>query len=335
MTPFIIPIFISHQGCPHQCIFCNQHSITGVGFSENITAKRVSRNIEEHLQLPRDDGREVQVAFYGGSFTGLPKKRQEELLSAIHPFIAQGSVQAVRLSTRPDYIQPDTPDFLRSFGVNTVELGIQSMSPSVLQQCNRGHDQGHILSAFKILRDSGMRTGAQLMVGLPGETTASFVRGVKDIIVQRPDFVRLYPTIILEQSPLARLYNAGEYKPLPLQKAVLLCARAKDLFDQASIPVVRMGLQQTDSLADSVLAGPHHPAFGELVLSQQMFSKVRRTLGKNSKHPITSLQFSSRDESIVRGPTNQNMKRWERKGILAKTALVFKTDIPRFTIKTT
>jgi histone acetyltransferase (RNA polymerase elongator complex component) len=332
-SPFVIPIFISHQGCPHRCIFCNQVSITGKGQEAGgkVSAFQVQRIITEQLGWPRKNRRrEVQVAFYGGSFTGLDKSLQEELLGAVKPFIQKGQVHSIRVSTRPDYIDSETPAFLSENSVKTVELGVQSMDPDVLRTSQRGHSVEQVEDAIGYLRQAhDILIGAQLMVGLPGETAKKLITGVQDLVRLRPDFVRIYPALVVGGSGLAQLYKQGEYKPLSLNKAVVLTAKMKSVFDECAIPVIRMGLQPSDSLADTILGGPFHPAFGELVKSRLLYKKIRTLLHRTKSSEHRKIICAASDQSIVRGQKNTNIKKLSARGLLDNVAFVFDSKVAR------
>lgn len=332
-APFVIPIFISHQGCPHRCIFCNQVSITGKGqeTGAEVSAFQVQRIIAEQLSWPRRNTRqEIQVAFYGGSFTGLERNLQEELLQAVKSFIQKGQVHSIRISTRPDYIDSDTPVFLKKNHVKTVELGVQSLDPEVLQASQRGHSLGQIEDAICYLRESdAISIGAQLMVGLPGETSKKIITGARHLAQMRPDFVRIYPTLVIEGSGLAQHFKQGKYKPLSLNKAVALAAIMKSVFDESSIPVIRMGLQPSDSLEDNILAGPFHPAFGELVKSRLFYKKIRAILNRTKNIEQRKIICAASDQSIVRGQKNINIKKLSARGVLDNVEFVFDSKVAR------
>ncbi|MBU0908941.1 MAG: radical SAM protein [Proteobacteria bacterium] len=332
-TPFIIPFFIAHQGCPHQCVFCNQHVITGS--SQWLTAELVQEEIARCLGWPRDSRRQVQVAFYGGSFTGLERGRQEELLGAVGPFLQRGEVDLIRLSTRPDYIDQAKVRFLKERGVGMVELGIQSFDAEVLARCRRGHTAEQVVEAFAHLRQAGIGVGGQLMVGLPGETTAGVLAGARRLVSLRPDLVRIYPTLVLKASPLADLLAAGRYQPLPMNRAVALCARLKEIFAAAGIPVIRMGLQPSPSLEHDLVAGPYHPAFGELVLSRLYFKRMRKSLAILQKERGCAkirLMLSAADRSLFQGQKRCSAGRLTALGLLDEVELVFLPGQPRLTI---
>ena len=178
--PYIIPFFISHAGCPHQCVFCNQHEISGA--SQSVTPAQIRQEVNTVLARPRNQNRRVQVAFYGGSFTGLAVAEQRQLLGAVQPFIRTGQVQEIRLSTRPDCLDPERVQLLLDYGVSMVELGVQSLDAKVLLASGRGHDEQQVVDAFSLLHRHGMSVGGQLMVGLPGDTPKKSIESCKKLI---------------------------------------------------------------------------------------------------------------------------------------------------------
>ncbi len=332
-SPFIIPFFISHQGCPHQCVFCNQHAITGN--QQWLTANRVAEGIRECLAWPRDEKRQVQVAFYGGSFTGIDLQRQQELLGAVQPFLQSGVVQTIRISTRPDYVDRQRAYFLRDQGVGIVELGIQSFDTKVLKLCRRGHSPEQVDEAFCHLRRAGLSVGGQLMVGLPGESRGGVVSGARRLVALMPDMVRIYPTLVLKGSPLADLYAKGEYRPLKLYDAVALCCRLKSIFSGEQIPVIRMGLQPSDSLEKDIVDGPYHPAFGELVLARRYFNRVRpylSSLQRNRGNNRLRLLICPADQSLFMGQKKCSVQRLTSLGLLEGIDIVCQPGLPRMEI---
>jgi histone acetyltransferase (RNA polymerase elongator complex component) len=274
----------------------------------------------------------VQVAFYGGSFTGLSTQLQTDLLLSVKPFLDSGRVKSIRLSTRPDYINAQTPDFLYAHGVRTVELGIQSLDPVVLLQSLRGHTVSQVENAIKQLRRAPLLVGGQLMLGLPGETVFGLLKGAGELAALCPDFVRIYPTLVVRGSGLEGRYRQGTYRPISLNKAIVLASRLKTVFEAAGIPIIRMGLQPSTDLQANLVAGPHHPAFGELVKSRLFFKMTRKFLRETAGKAGKRLTVSRSDESIFRGQKNCNMKRLSRLGLLEGVALTFEAAQPRGTI---
>jgi len=333
ITPFVIPFFIPHQGCPHHCIFCNQQSITGFTAADaSLTSQDVQAGITDWLSRAGKPGRQVQVAFYGGSFTGLDRQRQKELLGAVQPFIENGKVDCIRLSTRPDYINAEIVTFLQRYHVRIVEIGVQSLDPDVLLASRRGHTVAQVEEAFICLRRAGLTIGAQLMIGLPEETSKGVLNGARILAAMKPDFIRIYPTLVIRGSGLARLYRQGLYHPLTMNRAVALCARIMPIFSKENIRVVRVGLQPSLSLEKEVLAGPYHPAFGELVQARMLFNKARSLLFRVRQEEEMELSVASADQSVFRGKRNRNMNRLAGLGLLDKVTVRFDPDQPRQTL---
>lgn len=327
--PFIIPIFIAHHGCPHRCLFCNQRGITGASAGE-VGPELVQETILAQLAWPRRNaGAQVQVAFYGGSFTSLARARQQELLLAVRPFLQSGQVRDIRISARPDAISPEIAVFLRQHGVAMVELGAQSMTDQVLAASGRGHSAAQVEEAVACLRRQGLGVGLQLMLGLPADTTCRALVSARQAAALAPDLVRLYPCLVISDSPLAELHRQGRYHPLSLLKAVALAGRMWRIFQQHSIPVARMGLQTSLSLEKTLVAGPHHPAFGELVLSRLLFNRVRAVLAARPGPGLYSLSLARADESLFRGRNNGNVHRLTGLGLLVGVETVFSPAQPR------
>lgn len=311
MKNYIIPIFIPHFGCQHACVFCNQHKITGV--ETNVTADEIKGIIAGRLAMVRGQ-RHVEVAFYGGSFTALSLARQTALLEPVHAFLQRGAIQAIRLSTRPDCINEEILQNLRAHGVRTVELGAQSFDDAVLYAARRGHTAEVIRTGARSVQRSGLQLGLQLMPGLPGDTWRSILLSTEETIRIKPDFVRIYPTLVLRDTPLAALYEKGLYAPLSLQQAVAYSMLMKASFAARGIAVIRTGLQATEQLSDPdvVLAGPYHPAFGELADAYAFRLLVCRLFEQISPmRECVVIRHHPKDASRVRGNKNENTKLWQ------------------------
>lgn len=327
----IIPVFIPHRGCPHQCLFCNQEKISGTRRTRDFDVK-VAEIIDTWLKRSGGHG-DVQVAFFGGSFTCLPEEEQFVLLAAVQPYLRTAQVDSIRLSTRPDCISPAICTFLKEHRVSVVELGVQSLTDEVLQKSQRGHDSRQCREAVMCLREAGMRVGLQLMPGLPGETTASLLKSIDQAVAMVPDFIRLYPVVVVQGSPLVELYRKGEYRPLSLNRAVALTARCHEKITAAGIDVIRMGLQPSSELDRSVVAGPYHPAFGELVLSRVWLKKIRRRLASLRQHQSLCITISHRDYSAVVGMKKTNIKRLSQLGYAGRYTIVQDTSMARGSIQ--
>ncbi|MDW7771316.1 MAG: radical SAM protein [Desulfobulbaceae bacterium] len=331
--PLVIPVFIPHQGCPHCCVFCNQFRITGSANNGEISAPGIGDAIRSWMQRSRPTAGEVQVAFYGGSFTGMDYGRQEDFLDAVGPFVEQGKVKTIRLSTRPDYVDRHTLSFLHRKKVGIVELGVQSLDDTVLAACGRGHTAEQSVRAVQLLQQSGFTVGVQLMLGLPLQTTGSLMRTVRQVASLQPDFVRIYPVLVLRGSMLAELYEKGRYRPLTLGAAVVQTARMKEYLDQAGIRTVRMGLQACPELEENLLAGPYHPAFGEMVCARLMLKKTRKILRDVRAGKRVVLIINDRDQSIFRGIRSANMKRLAELNLAGRFVLRTDSKLPRFTVR--
>ena len=307
--PFIIPVFIPHAGCPHRCVFCNQTTIAGQ--SDPLAPRAIEAHIEQFLTYRQAKRRTTQISFYGGNFLGLPSKTCQDLLKIAEGFVREGSVDTIRFSTRPDTVTPDRIKILDSFHVATIELGVQSMDDKVLQAAGRGHTAADTSLAVQRLKAVGLEVGLQMMIGLPGDTPAKALASAQEIADLEPDFVRIYPTLVLENSRLARWYRENRYQPLDLEAAVHLTARLYRLFRRNKIPVVRMGLQASKELdlEGQVLAGPYHPAFGHLVYARVFRDKVVTLLKSQDMSGLKALRIRTHPYNIsrVRGLKNQNL----------------------------
>ena len=313
--PCIVPIFVPHMGCPHQCVFCNQTSITGSDPDDVLSS--ITRRIKEvygefaHRCTEDffDNSKGRQIAFYGGSFTGIERKVQIQLLSAVQPLIRKGLIDSIRVSTRPDYIDPQALALLKIYGVRTVELGVQSMVEEVLRCSRRGHTPDDVLQAVELLHGGDFEVGIQIMVGLPGDDMGRNAYTVDRVIQLNPHFVRIYPTLVLKGTPLERSYRSGRYTPLSLEEAVDLCKKAFLRFHRAGIPVIRLGLQSSPELeaTDCVLAGPYHAAFGHLVGSALFYDMASHIMGKHGQYRDLRMKVSPSDVSNIRGQKNRNL----------------------------
>lgn len=258
----VIPIFIPFGGCEHQCVFCNQDNITGE--SGMPTTSEVKETIELYLSTWKGIGRK-EVAFYGGSFTALKKDIQIEYLETASVYVSDGSLDGIRFSTRPDCISKEIVDFVSSYGVDIIELGVQSMDDNVLKLSGRGHSGEDVVKASKIIKDSGVTLGLQVMPGLPGDSHAAILKTARTVASLEPSFVRIYPTLVIKDTPLFKLYERGDYIPWSMEDMVEVCREVRDIFEAQDIKIIRMGLQPTEDLEETLVAGPYHPAFRDLV----------------------------------------------------------------------
>ena len=302
----IIPIFVPHVGCPHQCVFCNQRRIAGAGTP--LRPEAVTEALEAGLARCGDG---AEAAFYGGSFTAIPAEQQEELLGALQPFLTDGRIASIRLSTRPDAIDSAVLERLKRHRVSTVELGSQSMDDDVLARCGRDHRAEDTVRAAKLLRQGGFRVILQMMTGLPGSSPETDTETARRLIALRPDGVRIYPTVVVRDTPLCDAYGAGEYRPQTVEEAAILCARLYRMFTAAGIPVLRLGLQPTEALSGGdAVAGPYHPAFGELVKSRIFYENACALLDQTGARAVTLLVRRDRISAMV-GQKRANLRALE------------------------
>ncbi len=274
MKYFNIPIFVPHLGCPFDCVFCNQRKITGA--AGNVSEETVVNTVEEHLKYLPESDCEIEIAFFGGSFTGIDSALQERLLSAAYSYVGKHNISGIRVSTRPDYIDDTVISRLNKYRVTTVELGVQSMDEEVLKCSARGHTPHQVEEAASLIKKGGIRLGLQMMTGLPADTAEKSIQTAKKIIELKPEIVRIYPTLVIKDTMLEKMYRDGKYTPMSVEDAVSLCSRLYKMFTDAGITVIRVGLQNTDEISPggAVVAGPFHSAFGELVDSELFYNKI-------------------------------------------------------------
>ncbi len=304
----VIPFFIPHLGCPHQCVFCNQRNITGHNTPEGISS--IPRKVRDYLKAMTFN-EPVQIAFYGGSFAALPKETQKDYLEAAWPFVRSGEIESIRLSTRPDSVIQENLTMLRGYLVKTIELGAQSLDDHVLGRSGRGHTAANTVNAVRLLKKYNIKVGLQLMPGLPGDSADRFLDTIDKTIALRPDFVRLYPTLVIEGTPLAELYVSAQYSPLTLDDAVAICGSALEKFERAGIDVIRVGLQPTEELEKpgTIIAGPYHPAFRQLVESAILLDRMRTIVaGNKTKGSYITLLVNPHDVSFAIGQKRSNIK---------------------------
>ena len=308
---YIIPIFVPHLGCPNDCVFCNQKSISGQ--TKQVTKEDVKNIIEEHLKYIKKDSK-VEVAFFGGSFTGIEEEKQEELLSTAYEYIKQKKVDSIRISTRPDYIDKKILKRLKKYKVKTIELGVQSANDYILKKAGRGHTFEDVVKASKLIRWYGFELGHQMMVGLPESTTVDEINTAKQLIKLKPKMVRIYPVLVIKNTKLEKDYNDGKYKPLTVTQAVEVCKELVKLFVKKHIEVIRIGLQPTDTITNpeedksEVVAGPFHPAFRQLVESGMWYDVIVEKIKQlNTKVKEVVVTVNPADVNNVIGQRKDNI----------------------------
>ncbi|MBS5786405.1 MAG: radical SAM protein [Clostridioides difficile] len=269
MKKKIIPIFVPHKGCPHDCIFCNQKKITGV--STDVTEETAKSVIEDCLEyIDRDSS--IEIAFFGGSFTAIDIEIQRKLLAVAKSYIDSGDVDYIRLSTRPDCIDEYILSMLKEYGVRIIELGVQSLDEDVLDESIRGHKSDVVYKSAKLIKKFGFELGLQMMLGLPTDTEEKCLYTAKEFIKMNPSCVRIYPTLVVQETGLEILLSEGKYTPFSLEKSISIVKKLLVLYYVNDINVIRVGLQATDDIqmGEAVVDGPYHPAFRELVESEMI-----------------------------------------------------------------
>ena len=309
---YIIPIFVPHLGCPNDCTFCNQRKISGE--MKNITENDVRDTIEYYLKNFKEKDAYKEVAFFGGSFTGIDEELQNRLLGAAYDYIKEKKIDGIRISTRPDYIDKETLKRLKKYKVKTIELGVQSTNDYVLNKCKRGHNFDDVKKASKLIKWNGFTLGHQMMVGLPESTELDELNTAKDLAKLKPKMVRIYPVLVIKGTELEKEYLNGNYEPLSIEQAVERCKELCYFFGKKKINVIRIGLQNTDTICEpgtensEVVAGPYHETFRQLVESSIYYDTIVDRIKKfNTKVKEVEIKVNPQNVSNVVGFKKQNI----------------------------
>jgi histone acetyltransferase (RNA polymerase elongator complex component) len=262
---YIIPIFVPHEGCPHDCVFCNQDSITGS--TTKVSAEFVKNTVEDYLKTIPRENRILEISFFGGTFTAINMEKQKELLAVAKHYKELGTVNFIRLSTRPDYINEYILNNLKDYSVDIIELGVQSLDSEVLYKSARGHTAKDVEMASYLIKSFGFVLGHQIMLGLPGDDFEKDIKTTEEIIKLSPNICRIYPSLVIKNTPMDLMYKKGFYNPYTLDEAVFISKIVYGMLISNGINVIRVGLQPTEEINEGgeVVAGPFHPAFRELV----------------------------------------------------------------------
>ncbi len=310
-----IALFVPHIGCPHQCSFCDQHSISGR--QRPLAPAEVAAACTRAVAQLGEAARQAQVAFFGGSFTAIPRAYMCALLEAAAPFVRSGQLGGVRLSTRPDAIDGEVLKLLQGYGVTSIELGAQSMDDRVLEQNRRGHTAAQVREAARLIRQAGIGLGLQMMTGLPGDTPEGAWRTARELAALGPEEVRIYPTVVLRHTPLGAQFLAGEYQPPGVEESVPICAGLLRFFEGQGIRVIRLGLHASTSLEENLLGGCYHPAFRELCESRLLLEEILRQLEEQRLPPgLVRLYVHPRDRSRAVGQRRANLAELARLGYM-------------------
>lgn len=312
---YIIPIFVPHLGCPNDCTFCNQKTISGQ--TKEVTPKDVTETIEFYLNSFKDKKKYTEVAFFGGSFTGIELEKQEALLKAAYEFVKQKRVNSIRVSTRPDYIDKIRLKLLRKYKVKTIELGVQSSNDYILRKCRRNHTFDDVKRASKLIKRYRFVLGHQMMVGLPESTMLDEMQTAKDLARLKPKIMRIYPVLVLKGTELEKEYLDGTYSALSVEQAVERCKELCYFFAKKRIKVIRMGLQTTDTISDNsknsdsqIVAGPYHETFRQLVEASINYDTiVKRIKSYNTKVKEVEIVTSPENINNVVGYKRENINK--------------------------
>ena len=312
MKHYVIPIFVPHLGCPNDCVFCNQKSISGQ--QKMITKEEIKNTIDFYLENIKDKQAKKEVAFFGGSFTGIDVDKQEEFLQTAYQYIKNGKIDSIRISTRPDYINKAILKRLKKYRVKTIELGVQSANDYVLKQSRRNHTFEDVKKASKLIRRYRFNLGHQMMIGLPESTKIDEINTAKELIKLKPQMVRIYPVLVIKNTKLEKDYLDKKYKPLTVVQAIEICKEIVPMFMKKKIEIIRIGLQNTDEITDpsikgsEVVAGPYHPAFRQLVESSLWYDNiVERIKELNVKVKKVQITVNPKDVNNVVGHKRENI----------------------------
>ncbi len=311
-----VALFVPHIGCPHACSFCNQKTISGAASAPTPLDVRTACEIA--VQSRKCEPKYSEIAFFGGSFTAIERDYMCSLLAAALPYIERGFFSGVRISTRPDCIDREILSVLKEYRVTTVELGAQSMSDRVLSANDRGHTAEDVRTASSLIRESGFSLGLQMMTGLFGSDGATDLYTARELIKLHPDCVRIYPTVVLENTKLASLYAGGAYRPQTLETAVPLCAKLLLLFHEHGIPVIRLGLHSGGNVEDGYLAGAYHPAFRELCEGEIYLQKMLAAFENLPRTRAYTVEVPQKSLSKAKGQQKRNEKALRNVGIQCK-----------------
>ena len=301
-----IALFIPHNGCSHQCSYCNQKSITGK--TSQPGPKEVEAALACALQTQMGGALHSELAFFGGSFTAIDEAYMCALLQAAYPYVKSGKIDGIRISTRPDAIDAQKLGLLKRYGVTSIELGAQSMDDDVLSRNQRGHTAQDVKNACEQIRRWGFSLGLQMMTGLFGSSPKTDWASAQKLLQCKPDTMRIYPTVVLKNTALEKQYRSGEYRPMGVQEAVLLCAALLDLFEENGISVIKVGLQDSPELKRDVVAGAFHPAFRELCEAERYFIRVLKQIKEKNLSPQKLLvRVGAREISKAVGQKRRNV----------------------------
>lgn len=313
-----VAFFIPHIGCPNKCSFCDQKTISG---KQNIpSVEEIKSSVSSALnKLPSDILKKSEIAFFGGSFTAIDRDLMISFLESVQEYIGEDKFMGIRISTRPDSINEEVLEILKKYKVSSIELGAQSMIDDVLEKNMRGHTANDVIKSSELIKKFGFSLGLQMMTGLYGDSLDGAIHTANQFVKLQPDTVRIYPTVVLRNTYLEKLYLDGVYKPLNVNETVSLCAKILDIFELNCINVIRVGLHDGSNIKENFVAGAYHPALGELIMGEQMFLKALDLISakKHAKNDFT-FEVNPAYVSQVIGQNKRNIERFSELGYRVK-----------------
>ena len=307
-----IPIFIPELACPHQCVFCNQEEISG---THSIPQPKDVKDIVERYLSTMPENRIINIAFFGGSFTGLSIDLQEKYLKEAFQFLKSRKISGIRLSTRPDYINEEVLELLKKYGVTTIELGAQSTNWEVLIRSGRGHTSKDIRDASELITEYGFELGLQMMIGLPRDNYERSIQTANDIVSLGAANTRIYPAVVVKGTALGKLYQEGKYTPLTIEQAVEWTKDIVHIFEKNNVSIIRIGLHPSDELVigKSLIDGPFHASFKEMVMTQIWKEIINTELNDITSNKI-KITVSNRQLQYAIGYRQANKERLKSRG---------------------
>jgi histone acetyltransferase (RNA polymerase elongator complex component) len=315
---FTIPVFIPELACPFQCAFCNQRKISGhiavPGRDEII------KTVNDHLKTFPKGEKHIEIGFFGGSFTGLPLWEQEQFLKPAKRYLDEGVISGIRLSTRPDYINPEILQLLKKYGVTSIELGAQSFDEGVLLKSHRGHTAKQTEEASAMIINEGFKLGLQMMIGLPGDTLDKALFTAHRIWKLGASCTRIYPTVVIKDTALHHWFKTGKYKPLSLEEAVRWTKHLLPVFETNGVKVIRTGLHPSEGLlsGDELVEGPFHPSFKELVLTEMYYDRLITIKGAATDKLTITVPAKELNAAIGYKAKNKKMLQQKFKEVIFK-----------------
>ncbi len=320
MRFYKIPVFLANEACPNMCIFCNQYAIAS---QEDIPRpEQLPGLFDKHFHTFKKPERIVEVAFFGGNFTGLNIEKQKKYLEVALKYLNEGLINGIRISTRPDYVDEERLTLLKEMGVSAIELGTQSMDETVLKICKRNHTPEDSIKAAELIKSYGIELGMQMMTGLPGDNDEKSIFTAKEIVRLGAKTTRIYPCLVVKGTELETIYNNGKYKPQSLDEAIKLSAKLVSIFEDNNVNVLRVGLHPSEGFirGEELVTGPFHPAFGELVRSVMWYQRFKNSTFPDVEEICITVNPKCLNAAIGHSACNKN---WLKKKF---SKVVFKTD---------